>query len=337
TSHESISQALQTVTLLFQHLSITSDTTKTTAAQSATAEPATTDPGAINTPTIESLDGDNNLKSPCEDQQTLITTRCGTSPWEINFDQNRRQSPILRLPDEVLLQIMKNIVTAADMFMLRQVSFTFWRIAQGEDFRGLRCWEFGSAVSYKEQKIIALRAERAAFCDPCLQKRTSPTFRDDRDFFTTSEAVYCTYCEDHHRRIAFSAQQRHLPPSGRRCIGSYSSIRLCPHLVVPTHSISEKAVEMHANHDKRPSGFEKDFIGSCSRCNDLLLQDAVGYKYRWFSPPTLQLDKFVDENRAKFLYRNEWKLPFCKVPEGGSLTASFLLQKQEEFTNRYGD
>ncbi|KAK2047649.1 hypothetical protein LZ31DRAFT_592281 [Colletotrichum somersetense] len=210
------------------------------AAQSTTAELTTTDPGAANTSTIESLDGDSNLKPPCEDQQPLITTRCGTSPWEINFDRNRRQSPILRLPDELLLQIMKNIVTAADLFMIRQVSFKFWRIAQGEDFSDLRCWDvwwFGSAVSYKEKEMIALRAKRAAFCDPCLQKRTSPTFHEDRDYFRTSEAVYCAYCEEHHTRIAFSAQQRHLPPSSRRCISSYSFLRLCPHLVVPAHSI----------------------------------------------------------------------------------------------------
>ncbi|KAK2063181.1 hypothetical protein LY76DRAFT_472601, partial [Colletotrichum caudatum] len=269
--------------------------------------------------------------------QPLITPHCGTSPWEINFDRNRRQSHILRLPDELLLQIMKGTLTMVDIFMIRQVSFTFWRISEGGDFSDLRCgyvWSFSRIGAREDNEMIALRAKQRAFCDPCLQRRTSPRYLADRYTFTWVEDVYCSHCEECHKGMAFSVQQRHLPPSVRRCIASDSSFRLCPHLMVPAHSLLEKAEEWWPRHRERSSGYKDIVLSSCSQCKDSLLQDAVGYdKYERFKPPMLQLWNGSALSNVMI----SWVLPFCKVPEGGNLTAAYLLQKQEEFGNRYGD
>ncbi|KAK1464006.1 hypothetical protein CMEL01_12767 [Colletotrichum melonis] len=67
-----------------------------------------------------------------------ITPSGGPSSWENKFDRNLRRSPLMRLPDELLLLIMQTLATV-DIYMLRQVSFTFWRIYQDKTFAEFHC------------------------------------------------------------------------------------------------------------------------------------------------------------------------------------------------------
>ncbi|KAK1982332.1 hypothetical protein LZ30DRAFT_558246, partial [Colletotrichum cereale] len=268
--------------------------------------------------------------------------RCGSSPWEINFDLNRRQSRILRLPDELLLRIMK-LADTADLYMLRQASFTFWRIYQGEDFdkfhRVLGTFHDMWRVGFRNDKTTVLRAQQQAFCARCLQRRTSPDYESDKlAFGFWGDEIHCSHCRTPHKRMAFSVQQRHLPAEVRRCISSYGFFRLCPHLMVSTHSIWRTAREILNGKHKSTSACTKVDIGCCSQCKDLGFQDTP-FLDRWrVEPPTFTLANYEDgRNPPTFYSSRKWTLPFGTVPQGDAFTVAFLLQKQEEFKNRYGD
>ncbi|EFQ35167.1 uncharacterized protein GLRG_10311 [Colletotrichum graminicola M1.001] len=340
TGNDAGDMALDPSALPLEQLTITCGTI-----EPANAEPMDLDPspldleqltitsGTIEPANAEPMDWD---PSPLP-SEPLTAVRCGPSPWESNFDRNRRQSRLIGLPDELLLQVMK-VTEVADLYMLRQVSFSFWRIYRGRDFS-----EFNSdklRPDTETNETIARRAKLQAFCGPCSQRRLLPENRSGRlGLRYRCRNMDCSHCKDCHSKPTFSVQQRQQPPEVRRCIGSYSFFRLCPHLMVPAYSIFKKAEEVSANHRERPSviKYEEFVLGSCSQCKDLALQDMAGYERQYFYPPTLTLYKYLNSNKAQFYTRSNWCLPFCKIPEGDSLTAAFLLQKQEEFRNRYGN
>ncbi|KAK1991850.1 hypothetical protein LX36DRAFT_325677 [Colletotrichum falcatum] len=299
----------------------------------------TTEPGAAESGAADSM-SDDASQPPIQAQQPPPTARCGPSPWEMSFDRNRRQSRILGLPDELLLQIMK-LVETSDLYMLRQVSFTFWRIYQGKDFSNFHrtdifCRPYyycSGGNGFENNETTVLRAKQHAFCAPCLQKMQSPDYKSSKASF--SESMYCSQCKTNHKRIHFSAQQRYLPEDVRQCLGSYGFFRLCSHLVVSVRSIAKKAEEAYANNHSH----EEIQLGSCSQCEHLAqLEENSGYKEWHVLPPKISLSESPeDENQVRFCIFFDWTLPFCKVGEGDSFTAGFLREKLEEFRNRYGD
>ncbi|KAK1961037.1 hypothetical protein LY78DRAFT_558990, partial [Colletotrichum sublineola] len=313
--------------------------------QQLTITSGAAEPGTAEAVTIESVDKDNHLQQPPQDRQPF-TARYGTSPWEMNFDRNRRQSRILRLPDEMLLRIMKAAETD-DLFMLRQVSFTFWRIYQGRDFskfhrpgRYLFRFLLGRKAGFESDNKTVLRAKQLAFCNCCLQRRLSERYQFDRYDFQTRTTMYCSHCKCDHKKMLFSVQQRQSPPEVRRCIGSYGFFRLCPHLMVSTHSVWKKARKILSDDEHRigPSLYKTVVLGRCSQCRDMALQDTRMRTPRDFisSPPTFSLTK-PKWHDSLFMISCEWTLPFSTVPEGNTSIAAFLLQKHEEFKNRYGN
>ncbi|KAF0317863.1 hypothetical protein GQ607_014887 [Colletotrichum asianum] len=69
------------------------------------------------------------------------------SSWEVAFDDNMRRSRVLQLPDLLLLQIMY-LTAIDDLYMLRQVSFTFWHLYQGPEFDKFyrRYWQLSATL-----------------------------------------------------------------------------------------------------------------------------------------------------------------------------------------------
>ncbi|KAH0426575.1 DnaJ domain-containing protein [Colletotrichum camelliae] len=198
----------------------------------------------------ESPQGGTSIVPPCPDQPTVFATfpvpdeRADAPPWEINFDRNLQQSRFLRLPDEILLQILLSVATD-DLYMLRQVSFTFWRIYRGETFSkfhrksGIPVWERERTNGFENDAKTVLRAKRHAFCDPCFKRRTARCYQDHRDYFQLVTELRCRYCESWHNMILFSREERrqYLAKRPRRCIMPSASIQLCPHINIAVSSI----------------------------------------------------------------------------------------------------
>ncbi|KXH55194.1 hypothetical protein CNYM01_08303 [Colletotrichum nymphaeae SA-01] len=100
--------------------------------------------------------------------------------WGINFDRNYRQSLIIRLPDELLTRIMEAL-KPADLYMVRQASFTFWRVYQGKEFEKFQrsedtSWS-GGLYNVENSSPTIVRAEQHVFCSECAARRLSPTYR----------------------------------------------------------------------------------------------------------------------------------------------------------------
>lgn len=261
-------------------------------------------------------------------------------PWEISFDRNLRNSPILRLPDELLLQMMK-IIERDDLYMLRQVSFTLWRIYQDRAFKKfhrLNSWEIQHRdPGFEKDEKTVLRAKSRAFCAKCLERRSSSKFNSDKYNFSHKKDLYCSSCEMNHERILFSFSQRQNPPETRRCIASETGIRLCYHITVPAASIRGYVDNLG---DMDEEIMLDDFgytLESCDRCKALALtkepNDSLHITVR---PPTLSLLRLPYVGEEAFQIWHTWQLPLFSMAETSVVTIPFLLQKFDEFENTFG-
>ncbi|KXH31811.1 hypothetical protein CSIM01_09486 [Colletotrichum simmondsii] len=120
---------------------------------------------------------DHTTISQIERTETqTITPSSGPSSWEIGFDRNLRRSLLIGLPDELLLRIMQRL-NIVDMYMLRQVSFTFWRIYQDEMFADFHC-------PIEKDKRQVFKQRILGFASPAQLGGRCPTSRDYADLST---------------------------------------------------------------------------------------------------------------------------------------------------------
>ncbi|KXH43069.1 hypothetical protein CSIM01_01823 [Colletotrichum simmondsii] len=80
--------------------------------------------------------------------------------WEAKLIANLRQSRFIALPDEVLLQIMHES-ELSDLYMLRQVSWTFWRLYQDQECSV--CKQIGEGLSIQKMKPPSIHGEIRTF------------------------------------------------------------------------------------------------------------------------------------------------------------------------------
>ncbi|KAL3302807.1 hypothetical protein RB213_007599 [Colletotrichum asianum] len=225
-------------------------------------EPA---PFPVEPTTSESTQDDVSIAPPCLEQPTVFAAftvpegRTDAAPWEINFDRNLQQSRLLRLPEEILLQILL-IVATDDLYMLRQVSFTFWRIYQSEIFSQfhrktrISVWQRKKTDGFENDAKTVLRAKRHAFCDPCFKRRTARCYQDHRIYFQRFFSLICRYCNSCHEKILFPRQERrqHLAQRPRQCIMPSAFIQLCPHIDVALSSICDRVSSPGSRRDSPP-------------------------------------------------------------------------------------
>lgn len=136
-------------------------------------------------------------------QKPFASKKKGSSPefssWEVAFEGNVRRSRLLQLPDELLLEIM-HATAIDDLYMLRQVSFTFWRLYQGCEFdRFYRTHMQPLTVpsqrnlplpaGFRHDKKTVTRARRNAFCEPCLEVLESGTHKAK-----LGKELFCSFC-----------------------------------------------------------------------------------------------------------------------------------------------
>ncbi|KZL83976.1 hypothetical protein CI238_06933, partial [Colletotrichum incanum] len=189
-----------------------------------------------------------------------------------------RRSRIIRLPNELLLCILQALATG-DLYMLRQVSFTLWRIYQNQYMKG----------RLKPIRQPVLHAKQHAFCAACSKRKTSPAYWTERMNSQKPKSMYWSYCNTPHSRLTFSVQQRKEPSETRRCISSDAFIRLCPHLTVSRSCILEEFKKLGSDRTKeswRPRNFA---IRICHQCKDSALLKTIEDKRRYVEPPAFSL------------------------------------------------
>ncbi|KAK1983078.1 hypothetical protein LZ30DRAFT_715574 [Colletotrichum cereale] len=274
-----------------------------------------------------------------DDQPSPISQRLEVSPWEVNFDWNLHQSRIIRLPDELLLRIMQ-AAEPAELYMLRQVSFTFWRIYQSKEFnRFYRDYRDVPYLSTRKSGWAAddrtvQRAKKNAFCAECLPKRRSRQNKLDRKDLIQSQKLYCSHCRTKHGRLSFSIQQRFTSQQTRRCIASEGSLRLCPHLTISAASIWREANMLASGVDNNECSLDGKVFRRCQQCMDLALLATPKDQQWYIEPPTLSL---ANSHNKSMRLRCSWQMPLFVIPERDTITTAFLSGKLERFLKVYGD
>lgn len=155
---------------------------------------------------------------------------------------NLTTSPLLRLPDELLIPIMKH-VKFHDLLRLRMVSRQFLYLFSSPSFRWAheRPWVrdvwMPADSERRERYKFRMETLKHMYCQKCLAIRNS-AWRGAR----TPELrfVHCSGCgSDHHARL-FSAAQLRAKPSERICIGREGKLSLCEHF-----SLSYEQLQSH--------------------------------------------------------------------------------------------
>ncbi|KAK1718740.1 hypothetical protein CaCOL14_003286 [Colletotrichum acutatum] len=208
-----------------------------------------------------------------------ITPLGGPSSWEIKFDGNLRPSLLIRLLDELLLLIMQTLDTV-DIYMLRQVSFTFWGIYQGKTFAKFHCIKKDDHIRVRllhsrmtgkisTNKETRLRVKETGFCVACSTRRKMPDFSRSCWLFYCSKFLFCSECGHRHPKLHFSYHQRNQPSETCRCIGSEGVARLCPHIAVSPSSL-RRAIKNEEGVDTALLKMGDRFcFARCKDCRDI--------------------------------------------------------------------
>ncbi|KAH9229032.1 hypothetical protein K456DRAFT_1809948, partial [Colletotrichum gloeosporioides 23] len=256
-------------------------------------------------------------------------------PWEINFDRNIKHSKILRLPEELLLEVMRTVATD-DLYMLRQVSFTFWRIYRSKIFSAFHrgheriwCLKSNRSGGFENDKKTVLRAKKHAFCARCYERRTSPNYLRERRIYEWGSGFPCSYCGSSHTALLFSPQERTplIEDRRRQCIMPNAFVSLCSHLKVSGSTIWKEAKSW----PERKASDPKVLVQSCHQCMDLAERAVLEKDRDYIKPPAWYFTHNVGALQIS------WKLPLFEIPEQKTITVSFLLEQLEEFKQTYGD
>ncbi|KAH6874869.1 hypothetical protein B0T10DRAFT_386630, partial [Thelonectria olida] len=169
---------------------------------------------------------------------------------------NETYSPLLRLPNELICQIMREASTDnLSFYCLRQVSRRLRMVSHLREFRqhpfstyrernrckgqNMLCNKIGypgllllgSVWAGDETRMLEdlrARIRRDLYCKSCLWKQRDSVCK----FKVAHNDAYCSGCRKDHPRSMFSPEERTKDPKDRICIGREGHIRLCDHEVI---------------------------------------------------------------------------------------------------------
>lgn len=156
---------------------------------------------------------------------------------------NKTKSPLCRLPDAVLIRIMR-LCDGVSVECLRRSSRTFLRVfpsacrsAADYDMTRLRFFPWPiSTVPLRwplaEQAAFLKLIERDGLCQACLAAKAARDWQS-RIAALVDTYLHCSGCIADHAACLFSARERHKPQSERVCIGHEGYMRLCRHVTMP--------------------------------------------------------------------------------------------------------
>lgn len=259
----------------------------------------------------------------------------GFSSWEVAFNGNIRRSRVLQLPDELLLEIM-HATAIDDLYMLRQVSFTFWRLYQGREFdRFCRQYQQPSAGSegFRRDKKTVTRARRNAFCEPCFQVLESGKHRNLLK--TLRMQLLCSFCRRAHSKWQFPPAKRSSSGSARQCILSDGFICLCRHRLVSLKSIRNLC--FHNDGMTRLEDSDSYTIEWCDDCHSEGFHSGWDGRRSELVPPSLHLSTGVGwklQNRVRLSLK--WTVPLLEISQDARVTMMDVQRSLEEVESKYG-
>ena len=156
---------------------------------------------------------------------------------------NRTKNPLCRLPDGVLVRVMR-LLDPVSLECLRRCSRIFLRLfpaacASADDFSTATTsnrnfpWPTSQLKLKPDERarFLSLMA-RDWYCHDCLSARRMPDWHE-RFHAATRVYMHCSGCRVDHPACLFSIKQRrHSPWSNRICIGHEGRVRLCEHETV---------------------------------------------------------------------------------------------------------
>ncbi|KAK3353756.1 hypothetical protein B0T25DRAFT_220623 [Lasiosphaeria hispida] len=163
---------------------------------------------------------------------------------------NRTQSPLCRLPDQVLVRLMQ-LSDKVTVECLRRCSRLFLRLFPTACEAARDCdghnidrfpWptsELSTFLPEEKTELLSLIAGDE-YCKDCLAARHASNWQA-RVTALTKTNLHCSKCNADHPACLFSARERKKKLSKRICIGHQGHLRLCKHVKVPWSSITSGA------------------------------------------------------------------------------------------------
>lgn len=260
---------------------------------------------------------------------------------------NEQCSRLCRLPDELLLIVMKEL-DYLSIQCLRRASRTFLRLYSSPEFSSSHLLSFRNYSSScefgwlnpwpepdihlfnKQQLASVLSRDTGGYCNDCRSARCSPSWQHRVDQLTT-ETLHCSGCQIDHPKILFSARQRREPQSiSRICIGHEGYVRFCEHRVIKWAEVALPAFGLSQLDTGSPDRQARIFLPRCydpshepKKCSSSSKESANEYIH-----PAV----FVDGNNAvNITLELEW-VGHLELPELDSqqdLTPELVHQKLE--------
>ena len=147
---------------------------------------------------------------------------------DVSSTEQTHPATILRLPDELVLNIMNHLDTT-DLFLLRHSAAVFFRLSCDRTFakyHGPRLpnpppqWN-QNATGFDKDKAKRL-TRKDIYCRPC---------RRTLNFDFAESSLFCSGCRRNHSRYLFSYEERSNP--NRICIGRQGFVSLFPRWRMP--------------------------------------------------------------------------------------------------------
>ncbi|KAI1404282.1 hypothetical protein F4819DRAFT_447800 [Hypoxylon fuscum] len=154
--------------------------------------------------------------------------------WVSARRSNCTHCAFYRLPEELVLQILGNLDNATKGIAQRTCGL-FMRIMFDPtlDCRRPAWWFKNSFPSYNVDVLPLLVLpdrdilDRDRFCDDCLRFREDGRY--DNAMKALQNTLWCSHCNESHKRPAFSSRQRAASPAIRVCVLAEGKAHICNH------------------------------------------------------------------------------------------------------------
>lgn len=165
-------------------------------------------------------------------------------------------SPLCRLPEELLLDIMERL-DLLSIQCLRRVSRLFLRLYSSPIFHSshemiksyLATHDHWDKPKYQLRDVwckhlaVLLKRDLTDYCQDCQQTRTHPRWTATY-VALTKVYLHCSGCQIDHPACLFSKTQRSTPPKARVCIGREGFIQLCQHQIITWEKVIQTCLQL---------------------------------------------------------------------------------------------
>lgn len=262
---------------------------------------------------------------------------------------NLTRSPLCRLPEELLLDIMERL-DLVTIQCLRRASRLFLRLYSSSVFSNthdMKPAELGIATfenwsepekdlsdnPWQQELKTLLGKDTLPYCQDCHERRRDNLIWTRKYNALTSDYLYCSGCHTEHPVCLFSKTQRSRCSRTRVCIGRQGFIRVCEHLAITWDDVIMTA--------KSISGLDTDlakvFLETCNH------ESHFPKHHRKHTPLVNNQNIYPDirvlgniDNGARLVikWHGHLRLPKLRFDHKGYnkiATPSLIRQKLEEF------